>query len=675
MRQKVPTEQDTFIVWMDLENAFGSIKHNLMAAAMKFYNIPEDMIALLMSLYKDCAVKVVTEKWTTQAISVEQGSLQGGPEAGLCFNISWNLGIMFLIKVATMVGCESHDKPIVAFADDITLSSDDRMKTRALVRAAENFCRWAGLNFKNSKCKAMGIVSGSLVNPLIPVNGKIIPAMHKTPFKFLGRLVYPKFDDKEEGAVIDKFLALMSKTDHVLLDNRKKAWLYENGVLPAMIWEFMVYRFTESCIATMESCANRYLKKWLKLCKSADPSILYRKEKGLGIKSVRTCCMKAQVNKEIILSCSRDKTVRNIASERRKSETTNKGKWKPAKKLEDAVQRVTYRHMFKGQRDKRGLGHNVYIDNPVERKELTAEVTTMGEEEMIPHILSLAEQSKWTLWDNIIDLDMKWKEILYGMSPSMLSFILNSIQNTLPHPVNMRRWKIDSEAVCGLCGWKNAGLPHILAGCRIALEQGRISYRHDSILKVIEDSLKTKASTVKKICPLKTGLEPVSFIKKGQRTRKDREVKTGLLDTATDLVVQIDLRQKVSHFPPHITTTSDRPYLVLYSNITKVVIMIELTSPVEDNLEKWRVVKSTKYEKLAESIRDGGDWKAFVFTVEVGARGFVANKTAGVLRRLGLSEKDGRNLTKKISRTAIRSSHFIWICRNTKEWSSPVSEL
>ena len=124
----------------------------------------------------------------------------------------------------------------------------------------------------------------------------------------------------------------------------------------------------------------------------------------------------------------------------------------------------------------------------------------------------------------------------------------------------------------------------------------------------------------------------------------------------------------------HIITTTDRPDLVLYSDRAKVVVMIELTSPIEDNLEKWRVLKSTKYEKLAENIREGGLWKPTVLTIEVGARGFVAKRTAGMWRRLGLAEKEGRKLTEKISRTAIRCSHYIWICRNTKEWATPKSE-
>ena len=101
---------------------------------------------------------------------------------------------------------------------------------------------------------------------------------------------------------------------------------------------------------------------------------------------------------------------------------------KLSKVLEEVVHRVSYIHKFKGQADRIGLGHKLYNDMLVERKELTQEVRIMSDEEMI---LSLADQSKWNNWDELIELHLKLKEIMYGMCPSRLSFIVNSLQNTL----------------------------------------------------------------------------------------------------------------------------------------------------------------------------------------------------------------------------------------------------
>ena len=189
---------------------------------------------------------------------------------------------------------------------------------------------------------------------------------------------------------------------------------------------------------------------------------------------------------------------------------------------------------------------------------------------------------------------------------------------------------------------------------------------------VIHEAIVSKVKSVDNIIPLTTGGQPVVFVESGQRIKKNKKKpRHGIIDTAKDWIVQIDLRRRQAQFPPHIITTAERPDLVLYSDSTKVFVMIELTSPAEDNLEKWREVKAAKYERLAENIREGGGWKVYVFTIEVGARGFVANRTAGVWRQLGLGEKEGRKLIDTVSRTAIRCSHFIWLCRNSLEWTAP----
>ena len=117
-------------------------------------------------------------------------------------------------------------------------------------------------------------------------------------------------------------------------------------------------------------------------------------------------------SKEVILCCSRDRTVITVASARREKEQLSGAKWEPSVFLDEVFQRVTYRHNFKGQFDRKDLGHDTYRDRPMERKELTQEVTALSDEELIHHILSLADQSKWTKWDEVINLDLKWKEII-----------------------------------------------------------------------------------------------------------------------------------------------------------------------------------------------------------------------------------------------------------------------
>ena len=390
--------------------------------------------------------------------------------------------------------------------------------------------------------------------------------------------------------------------------------------------------------------------------------------------------MKAQVNKEVILACSRDVVVRRVASRRREREIEKMEKWSPAVQLDTAIQRVTHKALFKGQSDRKGLGHGTYKDREVTRKDLTAEIKIMDDEARLPHILGLIKQSKWLAWDNVIELDLKWKEVMYAMSPSTLSFVLNAVQDTLPDPANLRRWAPTTTPACALCGWKNVSHVHILCGCKVALRQGRVSYRHDSVLKIISNYIVKKLESLKSIQVRKdVEINPsvlVNFVKAGTRPKKkDKKVIRGVFDGATDWVLQCDLRNIQHPFPPHILVTTDRPDIVVFSNSTKRVIIIELTCPVEENLEKWREEKRSKYSRLAEAIEGAGPWKATVMTIEVGARGFVSKAVRSTCMKMGLDHKATGTLVREMSRMSIRCSHFIWINRENKNWETPLMSI
>ena len=82
---------------------------------------------------------------------------------------------------------------------------------------------------------------------------------------------------------------------------------------------------------------------------------------------------------------------------------------------------------------------------------------------------------------------------------------------------------------CHVCGWKNAVFKHILCGCKVAPEQGRISYRHYSILEVMEDALSKKARSVEQITPIGPGRQPDVFVESGQKVRRNKYMSGSLM--------------------------------------------------------------------------------------------------------------------------------------------------
>ena len=98
------------------------------------------------------------------------------------------------------------------------------------------------------------------------------------------------------------------------------------------------------------------------------------------------------------------------------------------------------------------------------------------------HLSSLSVQSKLTEAVNLEQESQVWKRIRDGLLAGQLSFILRAASDTLPTPLNLRRWKIQCGAKCSLCGNSRPTVAHILNGCSVALEQGRYTWRHDCVL-------------------------------------------------------------------------------------------------------------------------------------------------------------------------------------------------
>ena len=199
----------------------------------------------------------------------------------------------------------------------------------------------------------------------------------------------------------------------------------------------------------------------------------------------------------------------------------------------------------------------------------------------------------------------------------------------------------------------------------MALGSGRFRFRHDSVLKVLAHHIllaskdKARPKTPKS----------VEFVQAGSATSGGRAINTqeaeGILSQASDWILLADVGKSLI-FPSHIYETSLRPDIVLYSNRTRVLIIIELTCPMEENLFEWNHKKTVKYADLVEICRKAG-WTVHFFAVEVGARGYASVSLKQCLGKLGLYGKKLRSVLDEAASTASRSSFWIWVKRE-EDW-------
>ena len=192
--------------------------------------------------------------------------------------------------------------------------------------------------------------------------------------------------------------------------------------------------------------------------------------------------------------------------------------------------------------------------------------------------------------------------------------------------------------------WAGRGtLEHILSCCPKALGEGRYRWRHDQVLKSVAEAIAPGIESAKRSRPSK---QTIAFVRAGEQPRRTSKTSAGILTTAKDWRLLVDLEKQLK-FPNDIAATTLRPDIVLVSDSTKQVVLLELTVPWEDRLEEALKRKLFKYTGLVNSCQQAG-WRARCLPVEVGCRGFAARSLA---RALSTMDIEGER-----ERRAIRST-------------------
>ena len=150
------------------------------------------------------------------------------------------------------------------------------------------------------------------------------------------------------------------------------------------------------------------------------------------------------------------------------------------------------------------------------RKYISDHHRTIDDTYVMSKAVQLQVQGQWTRWLNYIQQDFSWATLL-AMPANLTSFCLASTFDTLPSPTNLKRWRITTEAMCTLCSKDVYTTAHILGACKVLLEQGRYTFRHDTVLhKIIQkfESFKSFILNIKQTVPI-SPKSSIKFVKKG----------------------------------------------------------------------------------------------------------------------------------------------------------------
>lgn len=256
---------------------------------------------------------------------------------------------------------------------------------------------------------------------------------------------------------------------------------------------------------------------------------------------------------------------------------------------------------------------------------------------------------------------------MYDWSPALLKFYLNAFQCTLPDPSNLKRWgKLSQEEnVCQLCKNIPCTARHILTGCKVALEEGRYTYRHDKVLQIVREAVSLSIARSQKYRQV-NNIDEVVFVRQGEVPKKVQKTSlpSSCLLAAKDWKILMDVNNSHYLFPPDLYLTALCPDILAYSALSRQVLIVELTVPWEENIPNQHVGKTLKYEEIVLGLKMRG-FQINFFAVEVGARGLPGKSMHHFMKCLGLPRKNRNNFMERISKAAVQASFVIWLNRGT----------
>ena len=369
-------------------------------------------------------------------------------------------------------------------------------------------------------------------------------------------------------------------------------WLYEFGILPKLLWPFSIYDLSSSLAKGWDRRTGVYLKKWAHIFRNADVGTLFRQRSSFGLQLTPPSLFfkKMQIIKAHILKYSSDPSIRALYNARSIREASYRFKNRGSHVLSHIEPVVNHSLKFQGQVNRQGLGHGRYI-KPKHTKEHRALLVEalIGEDtnKRLSHSHALVLHGVWTHWITYSEpIDLSWNNILYNIQPKLLSFMLNSMINSLPTPDMLRLWKKRGDSSCYLCNKIPCTLHHILTHCPKALFGTRYNWRHDSVLKTLQPVLTNHINIHNQNHhPVHLSFTPTHFLRTGDKPKKTRPSRrTSILDGATDWQVLIYFDTFPIIFPPEILPTDKRPDIIIWSVTLQSVILFELTCGDEEGV-------------------------------------------------------------------------------------------
>ena len=346
------------------------------------------------------------------------------------------------------------------FADDEAVVTSDERENQLLLNCFTRWCQWAKMQIRVDKYITFGIKKFSTrslqFQPKLLVNSKSVPTVKNgESFKYPGRFFNFEMNNKEHKDLLLSSLHEMLQTvDSLHIHPKNKLLPYHLYISSKLSWHLTVADLSKTWVCEhLDNVVTKYIHQWLELPISATLSaiILSHNTFGLSFQLPSVKFIQCQTVLRSALKSSEDDAITKLWK------STNFG---------TNIQYDIYKN----------TKHVLKIFRADHAEKLQSKLPSQG------FIISLL------LEKSLRRLNSLWSRAQSSLPTNIFNFTIRYLNNTLANKRNLYLWKLATTPDCSFCYQSESPL-HVVAGCKSYLEQGRYTWRHNTVLKFLAQTL------------------------------------------------------------------------------------------------------------------------------------------------------------------------------------------
>lgn len=251
------------VMFLDISDAFGSIRLDKICEIMKKYHIHEDFTNYIKAYYKNFMFYAKTKDWSTKIIKFDKGIIQGCPLSPVLFVLAMNYLLKYIDNKYKEDSGYKFEQGVsillTAFIDDICIVTNDLESMKDIYFKLKGLLEILGLQFNTSKSALIHINK-----PEESQNYEIDGIKSVKSYKYLGEYL------SSDGTVTESYTEFMKELGRKLfaldkkkIDKETKLKFFSKCLLPWVQRKMLVmYDLDRRQRINIVSLIKRYITTW-----------------------------------------------------------------------------------------------------------------------------------------------------------------------------------------------------------------------------------------------------------------------------------------------------------------------------------------------------------------------------------------------------------------------------